>query len=587
MDSLVSLPDDISGQSFDYIVIGGGTAGLVVASRLSEDPTKTVVVLEAGAAHLDDPIIDLPSSYGKFFGKPEYDWGFMTIPQEHSDNTSFYWPRLKGLGGSSAGNFYLWNRPARDDIDAWERLGNPGWNWDNFLRYSMKSETFVPPSDEAKAAERLTYDMNVHGQDGPISLGFSNLRAGYEIPMQDALEKLGLPRLADPQAGDRVGCGMDVLSVDPRTNKRTTSVAYLQRAGTRSNLKVLTNAVVTRVLSTPGGTEFVANGVEFSVNKQLFTVSATATGEVILSAGAINSPQILELSGIGDPKVISRLGIESKVDLPSVGTNVQDHLFCGMAYELHNPEKYHTIEALVDPAVAEEQLRLYAEGRGLFTLGVAGVTMCPLSAISDRADKIALEVPASGEISGLAEQYAEQVSRLRNGAASAEFLALPMFYSFPNPPTANAKHITLCTMLNHPFSRGTIHASSTNPLDSPAINPRYFEANIDLLTYIEQVKFVRKLAATEPFSDVVAREINPGPSVTSDEDIGLWLKNYLTTVHHTCGSCSMLPRDKGGVVDAELRVYGTKGLRVVDLSVVPLAPASHTQSIVYAIAEQG
>ncbi|KAI1787645.1 GMC oxidoreductase [Ganoderma leucocontextum] len=587
MISLLATLDQVSGKSFDYVIIGGGTAGLVLAARLSEDPDKSVLVLEAGGVHLGDPMIDLPASYGTFFKNKEYDWAFMTVPQKHAENTSFFWPRGKGLGGSSATNFYLWNRPGEEDINAWERLGNPGWNWKNFLKYSIKCEKLIPASEEATEAERLTYDEKLHGTDGPVVLGWPNMRPGWDVALQDTLEALGIPRIFEPQGGARVGAGMDLSTVDPRTNKRVTSVAYLEQAGARPNLRVLVNAPVARILSAPGE-GFIANGVEFLVDGQKHTVSTAANGEVIISAGAIKSPQVLELSGIGDPKVLSALGIETKVDLPSVGTNAQDHLFAGVTYELKEPEKYNTIDPLLDPAVAEEQLKLRAEGKGLLTLGIVGISMAPLKSISNSAAEIERGAPTGGgDVPGLAEQRAEQIARFKEGAANVEFVTIPGFYSFPNPPAPGAKHVSVCTTLNRPFSRGTIHAASLDPLDPPEIDPHYFEEDIDRLTYIEQVKFVRNLIAqTEPFKSLLGREVNPGPEVRSDEDVSLWLKKYLTTVHHTSSTCSMLPKGKGGVVDPELKVYGTQGLRVVDLSVVPLIPSAHTQSIVYAVAEQ-
>ncbi|KAM5536368.1 hypothetical protein V8D89_009966 [Ganoderma adspersum] len=571
MSGFLTTLEEVSGKVFDYVIIGGGTAGLVLAARLSEDPTKSVLVLEAGGAHLGDPMIDLPASYGKFFKNKEYDWGFMTVPQKHAENTSFFWPRYvleipsflmplgKGLGGSSATNFYLWNRPGEEDINAWERLGNPGWNWKNFLKYSIKCEKLIPASEEASAAERLTYDEKLHGADGPVILGWPNLRPGWDVALQDTLEVLGIPRIFEP--------------------------AYLEQAGTRPNLRVLVNAPVARILCAPGE-GFTTNGVEFLFDGQKHTVLTASNGEVILSAGAIKSPQVLELSGIGDPKVLGALGIETKVNLPSVGTNAQDHLFAGVAYELREPEKFNTIDPLLDPAVAEEQLKLYAEGKGLLTLGIVGISMAPLKFVSDNAAEIERTAPTGGDAPGLAEQRTEQIARFKEGAANAEFVTIPGFYSFPNPPAPGAKHVSVCTTLNRPFSRGTIHAASLDPLDPPEIDPHYFEKDIDRLTYIEQVKFVRKIAQTEPFASLLGREVNPGPDVRSDADISLWLKKYLTTVHHTSSTCSMLPRDKGGVVDSELRVYGTKGLRVVDLSIVPLIPSAHTQSIVYAVAEQ-
>ncbi|KAH9920536.1 GMC oxidoreductase [Epithele typhae] len=587
MESLLTTIDNVSGQVFDYVIIGGGTAGLVLAARLSEEPSKTVLVLEAGGAHLNDPLIDLPAGYGKFMGNPEYDWAFTTVPQKHSKDTSFFWPRGKGLGGSSAVNFYTWSRAEKEDINAWERLGNPGWNWENHLKYAIKSETFVPASAEVAEKERQTHDPAVHGTDGPIVIGFPNTTSGWEVAMQDSLEALGFPRLRDLQTGTLVGAGRVPSTVDPRANTRTTSQDYLKLAVGRSNLKILVNASVARVLLGPtedGG--FVASGVEFLFDGKTHVVSTSPSGEVILSAGTLKSPQILELSGIGDPAILEKIGVETKVSLPAVGTNVQEHLFAGMAYEVNEPEKYNTIDELTDPAKVAEHMALYPDGKGLFTLGISLLSWTSLKDISARAADIEATAPTTSTTPGLTEQYAEQHARIAEGAASAEYTTIPGFYSFPNPPTPGAKHVTLCSMLNRPFSRGTIHATSADPLAPPAIDPHYFEEPADLAAYVEQIKFARRLARTAPFAAVLGKELNPGPAVASDAELARWLKKHMTTVHHTAGACAMLPRDRGGVVDPQLRVYGTTGLRVVDLSVVPLIPGAHTQSVVYAVAEQ-
>ncbi|KAI1783706.1 GMC oxidoreductase [Ganoderma leucocontextum] len=586
MAATLTTIDQVSGKAFDFIVIGGGTAGLVVAARLSEDASKSVLVLEAGGAHLDDPMTNLPGMFGKCLGNPEYDWEFTTVPQDHAEKTCHSWPRGKGLGGSSVANFYLFNRPGAEDINAWERLENPGWNWENFLKYSMKGEKFIPPPEDVSKEKRLTYDPKFHGTDGPLVLSFPKVHPGWDLPLQDTFEALGIKRIVEPQAGNRVGFSMDISTVNPFTNRRSSSVVYLKQAASRPNIKVLVNAPVSRILSAPGE-GFVANGVEFTIEGQKHTVSTKEGGEIIVSAGAVKSPQILELSGIGDPRVLGPLGIDTKVDLPTVGTNVQDHPFATLSYELKEPEKFNTIEPLADPAVAAEQLKLLYRGEGLLTIGAVGMAMAPLGALSEYGAELEATSPvADRHIAGLVEQHAELIGRLEEGAANAEFVTFPGFWSMPNPPTPGSKNVTLCATLGRPFSRGTIHIDSTDPLAQPTIDPRVFEEEWDLRALIEEVKFARKVATTEPFASLLAREVNPGPAVQSDEDIALWIKKYLAIAAHTTSTCSMRPRDKGGVVDPQLRVYGTKNLRVVDLSVLPLIAASHTQSLVYAVAEQ-
>ncbi|RPD55966.1 FAD/NAD(P)-binding domain-containing protein [Lentinus tigrinus ALCF2SS1-6] len=314
---------------------------------------------------------------------------------------------------------------------------------------------------------------------------------------------------------------MDLTTVDPKTNKRITSVA-----GSRTNLKIVLNASVFRILPSLDSDEFVANGVEFLVDGQKHAVLTTLGGEVILSAGTINSPKILELSGIGDRTILIGLGIETKVDLPAVGTNVQ------LQYAPYAPE---------ERTISSDQVRARsANGEGLFTLGIVGVMMAPLSAITDRAAEIEVNIPEPDDVPGNAELYAEQVALMQEGAANAEFLSIPGFYSFPS-------------------------ASS----------------------YVgHKVRFVVCYVETPILERNCCTEVKPGPSAQTDEDLALWLNKHATTLHHACGSCSMLPMDKGGVVDPELRVYGTKGLRILDLSVIPLIPSAHTQSVVCALAEQ-
>ncbi|KAI0031875.1 GMC oxidoreductase [Vararia minispora EC-137] len=581
----IATIDDVSGKTFDYVIVGGGTAGLVLAGRLSEDPDRTVLVLEAGGAHLDDPNITMPASYAKVFGDPEYDWGFTTVPQEHADGVVYGWQRGKGLGGSSAINFYVWNLPPKADIDAWEALGNPGWNWKNFIKYAKKSETFLPPPSAAVEQEGLTYDKVYHGTQGPLGLGYCNMRTGWEQAVTGALQKHGFKQSHDHQAGDTTGTNYTTSTVDPRTNQRAFSQAYLSP---RPNLTVLTNAPATQITAFPASNTgaFVASGVRFVVEgKEHWTGAAR---EVVLSAGAIKSPQILELSGIGSAPHLASLGVEPKVDLPAVGENAQEHMFCGVSWELKEPEKFNTLDPLRDPKRLEAELQKYAQGDGLFTLGIVGIHMAPLAAVSPRASEIlaTAPAPASASAPGLAEQRVQQHKRVDERSADLEIISFPGFLSYPNPPEEGKKYLTLLAAINHPWSRGTIHAGSRDALAQPVIDPHYFEEGADLQTFIEHVKFVRRLGAEEPLASLLAKELNPGPAIASDAEVAAWLKKHLSTTFHTAGTTAMLPRARGGVVDPSLKVYGTQNVRVVDLGVVPLHIAAHTQAAVFAIAEQ-
>ncbi|KAF8263859.1 GMC oxidoreductase [Lactarius quietus] len=558
---LTSVQDAVK-REYDYIVVG-----LVVATRLSEDPSVSVLVLEAGRANLNEESLTMSGTFGKNFFNPDFEWGFMTVPQKYSNDNAFYWPRGKGLGGSSSINFYVFTHPPASDINAIEMLGNPGWNWETYLRYSKKSERFTPPEAEA---EHLHYDPAHHGTDGPIATCYPPLRTGWDNLYQDALGNLGLPPAKD--AGN--AAWMATCSVNPKTNRRSYAVEYLEQAGARKNLHVVVLSPVTRVL---------------------FKDEKSPTGNVVAEGKytARAKREILEFSGVGNPEILANIGVKVKIDLPSVGENVQEHIFCALSWELKDPEKYNTLDSIADEAVLEEQLRLYAEQKGLFLLSILGMGTGSLARLSP--DGASLTAAHEARIRatlaenlrpGIAEQYQQQLDKLRANAASLELASMPTFVSRPNPPEPGKKYFTVASVFNHPWSRGTIHATSPDPLAPPALDPHYYENEFDLQNMVELVKVARRLGKTSPLADIIAREHNPGLEVQTDEELVAWVKQFTGSIAHTSGTCSMLPRDKGGVVDPCLKVYGTGNLRVVDLSVLPLHIGAATQVFVYALAEQ-
>ncbi|OBZ73019.1 Glucose oxidase [Grifola frondosa] len=571
MEHKLAKIDAVSGKTFDFVIIGGGTAGLVLAARLTEDPKVSVAVLEAGKPHFDDPLVLTVDGWMRQFMNPEYDWGFPTVPQVNAGNKPFLWSRGKGLGGSSAMNFLLWTKPQREDIDAFEALGSPGWNWERFQEYSKKSEKFYLRVQEGslKVADHSPIPT------GPLPISFARTSSGAEYPFQKSLESNGIKIVTDPMSGETVGTWKSVSVIDPETNTRSyATTGYLLPALDRPNLHVLTEAYVSKIITSKNGGEVVASGVEFEYAGATHRVDAGK--EVILSAGAIKSPQILELSGIGDKAILEPLGVPVQVDLPSVGTNVQEHLtHNGLAFLMQDGHNIATSDLLRDAAFQSKLLEANPDLKGPLSVALSGLTFLPLQSFSDRASEIIdqlsakIEKEADSYPPGLKEQYEYQLKCLKDEKVpEAEIIVFP--FSF-DPNVADKPFIALLPTLVHPWSRGTIHISSTDPKAIPIIDPRYFDVETDLEILLD---------------DISITEVAPGPNVATDDQIREHIRQNLTTVWHTVGSLSMLPKDKGGAVDPKLKVYGTKNIRVVDLSVIPIEIAVHTQAAVYAIAEQ-
>ncbi|KAG6374537.1 alcohol oxidase [Boletus reticuloceps] len=571
MTSLVDI-DDVANKEFDFIVIDCRSG---LAARLSETPVS-VLVLEAGEAHLNDPVNLLPHQ-PTAHSSPKYNWRFQTVPQAFSADREYYWSRGKGLGGSSAINAFFWTRPARIYLDAFEELGNKGWNWDSFIKYSKRSERFVVPDHDL---DILKYDVDSRGTDGPIVTSFPPLISNIERPFEQAIKNLGIKSVPDSSSGDTLGLSSTPSIMNPANYVRSyVTNGYYAPAADRKNLAVLANAYVIEIITNRDDNgKLVAAGVKFFHGEEKKVYEARASKEVCLSAGSIKSPQVLELSGIGDSAVLSRAGIPVKLELPGVGKNVQEHLYATMFYGLkadhYDGYELQTMDPLFRSAELHEQsMQLFPQGKGLLHLWAL------YEDLKKDIDTIQLS-------SGLRKQYDLQLEHLKSQAPCCEIVPVPLLVPPISFPTG--KHMSIVVGLNTPFSRGTIHIDPVDPTGNPIIDPRVFERQYDLASMVELVKFVKKLVKTAPLSDILdENDIRPGPSVKTDEDIAEWLRKESETTHHTIGTCSMLPLEDDGVVDPTLRVYGTSNLRVVDLSIVPLHVGSHTQTIVYAIAEQG
>uniref|UniRef100_A0A0W0G3U5 Glucose-methanol-choline oxidoreductase N-terminal domain-containing protein n=1 Tax=Moniliophthora roreri TaxID=221103 RepID=A0A0W0G3U5_MONRR len=573
-------------RKFDFIVVGGGTCGIVVATRLSEDPDVNVLVLESGTENFGDPSILTPGAFGTTLGKPEYDWCYKTEPQESCGGRVVPWPRGKGLGGSSAMNFFMYHRPAKSDINALEKLGNPGWNWETLRKYYKKAEHFIPP---ANPTDIMTYDLDERGTDGPLKFILPMTLSGLEAPVQEALATLGIDRVHEPFSGSTKGTWLTPVTNDPVNLVRSyAGNMYLQPNLERQNLVVLTSVHVSKLVLSSKSGKITATGVELVRDGKAYTIRPEK--EVILSAGQVI---ILELSGIGDKSVLERAGVPINLEIPGVGANLQEHIYVDCSYEIRQDREseFITFDCLRDPAQIPKQIELLKTGKNsVFGLGLTSVTFVPLSSFTPDAaslqEKLVESVRSKSASPGLTKQLEIQLEHIKAQEPSCELLVGPTFNSEPNPPKPDRKYLTLCNLLNHPISRGTIHIKSNNPSEPPAIDPKYFDEPYDLQSFIESFKFKRRLVQQEPLKSILTgEEVNAGPEVQTDEEIAEYCKKYFRTSYHAVGTCSMLPLEDGGVVDSKLKVYNTTNIRVVDVSIIPLHIGAHTQATAYAIAE--
>ncbi|KAK1219629.1 hypothetical protein PQX77_017641 [Marasmius sp. AFHP31] len=517
---LISLEVALS-QSFDYIIVEVSTAGLVVATRLSEDSNTSVLVLDAGLPNLDEPLITRMGQYGFQFGNPQFDWGFKTVPQKHVQGNQYPWNRGKSLGGSSAMNFSGWSVPPQEDINDWERLGNPGWNWNTYQKYHDKAVTYVPLEVSTRPDLeflKTVWDIKNHSSgSGPLLV--THPRVSFEIDrkIHEALDELGVEKARAPIHGDPKGHHVMLSTVDPHTHQRAYSAtAYFKPASARPNLFVLSTAYAHKIVTEEQeNKELAATGVEFSYGDDKSIHVTRATREVVVSAGALKSPQILELSGIGREDVLNRIGVPVKVPLAGVGENVQDHILLSAAYELKESAKTETLDVLRDEKEVPRQIELLTRGEGAYATGITNIAWVPFSDITTKADALyeqqgrRIREDAKNGVypPGLTEQYEVQLQRFQDRAYLSEFANIPGFFALDKPPIPGKKYFAFFAFLNHPFTRGAIHASSNDPFVHPDMDPRYWEHEIDKQALIEGIKYVRKIVQTTALRDEIGRGI--------------------------------------------------------------------------------
>jgi choline dehydrogenase len=520
-------------NSFDYVIVGGGSAGCVLANRLSENGRHSVMLLEAGPPDRY-PWIHIPIGYGKTMFHPVLNWGFYADPDPNLNGRKIYTPRGRTLGGSSAINGMIQIRGQAEDFDGWEGLGAEGWNSRETRRYFIKSERNSRGSDSN------------HGDSGPLAV--SDIADGHELvdALIAAAGELGIPRNDDFNGATQEGAGY--LQLTTRNGLRcSAAVAYLRPARRRSNLTVQTGAHVTRIMvegERAAGVELVRNGKV----ERLRSVR-----ETLLCAGAIQSPQLLQLSGIGPRALLETHGIRVLQDLPGVGENLQDHLILRLVYKCSKP------------ITTNDDLRSFW---GKARIGLKWAVF--------RRGPLAVGVMMGGLITRVTPDATRPDYQLFLSTVSADERGAK-----PHPFSG----FTLNFYPMRPTSRGTVRIRSADPLSAPAMQFNYLSTDYDRSMMLAGMKFTRNLAAARAFAPYIEREYKPGPSVKNDAEMLEYARNAGTTGFHPVGTCRM-GSDAGAVVDPRLRVHGIEGLRVVDASVMPTLVSGNTNAATIMIAEK-
>ena len=521
------------GPTIDYVIVGAGTAGCVLANRLTADGKYSVLLLEAGPE--DRSLwIHLPIGYGKTMWDPVYNWRFTTEPDPGMHNRKIYWPRGRGLGGSSSINGLIFIRGQPQDYDRWAADGNSGWGWNDVLPYFIRSE----------GNQRGAFPL--HGGDGPLAA--SDIGEKHELveAFIAGAGSIGVPRTDDFNNATQEGAGYYQLTT--RNGWRcSTATGYLRPARKRTNLRVETGAYATGLLLEGRR----ATGVRYVQRGR--TQEVRAAREVILAAGTLQSPQLLQLSGIGPAAHLQSLGLPVAHDLPGVGMNLQDHLQARMTFKCRKP------------ITTNDQLR-----------SVTGKVRMVLQWLLFKTGPLAIGINQGGLFCRALPESATPDIQFHFATLSAD-MAGGEVHPFPG--------FTMSVCQLRPTSRGTVLLQSRDPLAPPAVRPNYLSTEIDRRTAVAGLRVARSIAESAPMRDYTLAEYKPGPGVVSDDDLLEFIRENGATIFHPSGTCKM-GIDAAAVVDPQLRVRGLAGLRVVDCSIMPTLVSGNTNWPVVMIAEK-
>lgn len=568
---------------YDYVVVGAGASGLTVANRLSEEPSINVLVIEAGDFDNNEDFVTIPGLAGGAVGT-KYDWNVSYAADQGLGGRVVPIPLGKVVGGSTKLNRMVFDRGSKSDYDGWEGLSYKGWNFASLLPYFKKNEKFTPPTAEIQAEYDIKYNPEFHGDKGYMQSTYSPFFWPTTKNIVKATQELKIP-INDQATGNAIGGYYCPHNQDPKTVTRSSArEAYYASAAQRKNFHLLPGNQVTRIVTSTVNGAVKVNAVEFATSASAERKTVKVKQDAILAAGTIHTPQLLQVSGIGESSLLKSINVPQVVDLPGVGYNLHDHVLLAVVNVLNTTVLQNTLTSNTTFA-AQARQEYDSQKKGPLTSPTADfVLFLPLTTYSNASQAIITQANGLGIGASLpvntprevTDGYAAQHALLTKKLAAKDSAVLELIWADG----------VMVLGLQHPYSRGSVKASSSSVFDAPIADAGFLRNPVDVALLREGLRFTRHLAQAPSITELNPFEVVPGANVTADADIDTFIRANAATLFHPAGSCKLGPKEKGGVVDKDLKVYGVQGLRIVDASMMPMLPAAHTMTTVYAVAER-